>query len=118
MKINCNNEEKLKVELAKVEARAKIRKCNIYSFNDYLMQIESRIRELKILRKNLVGMKFKICTEAQDFPNAYKFIPMATIVTVEWFKSGWFVTDIQRKPCMRNKYEFVNEKDFRQYFNF
>ena len=84
-----------------VEGRASARTLKACEIVDAIKRLEN---ELGIAKKDMIGIRAIVDVNAQTFPNAYKFTPMSTVFAVERRKSGWFVTDIYRAECRKQRY--------------
>ena len=85
-----------------VESRAKVRTISAANIIDDVIEI---INRLDIPKKYLAGTVATIDHNAQRFPSAYRYVPMSTVVTVEFDKTGNpRLTDIRRDRCVTNKY--------------
>lgn len=111
MKINLNNKDAVNKEIAKAEGRATVRTVRHCDIVALLPEIEKRASILT--KSEQVGLRVLIDANAQNFPNAYKYIPESTLVTIERFPSGWFVVGIERGICQRAGHEvrFLNGTD-------
>lgn len=91
---------KLTEAIETVEGKAVVRKIDAQDIICALMEVNDF---LSISKKAMVGTRVRIDCNAQNFPNAYKWVPQSTIFLAEFTKSGWTVTDIYRGTAMRKK---------------
>lgn len=96
--INDANKEKIDAAIKTAEGRASARTITADCILRSVQKITSR---LSIPKKAMVGITATIDINAQDFPNAYKYTPESTIITVEYTRSGWTLTDIYRDRTRR-----------------
>lgn len=61
--------------------------------------LDDVIRYLGISKKSMDGITVVCDYHAQNFPNAYKYIPMSTHIKAEFKSGSWRVTDIYRDEC-------------------
>ena len=118
IKIIESNKEKIDIEINKIEKNCKVRCSSFDILSIICKDVEKRLNELNVDKKNKVDMEFVICTAAQKFPGAYRGVPHATIFTVKYFKSGVFVTQIYRGICNSRQIIMRNEDKFKQFYRF
>ena len=91
-----SNFDKIKQAIKVAEGRATARTIcasDIFTAVQYIEQY------LDIPKKLLLGVKAQVDYNAQNFPNAYKYIPESTHFELERVASGWAVTAIYRGRC-------------------
>lgn len=93
--------EPIEAEIKAAQGRASVRTLTVREIVDAVKRIET---ELRIPKKYLVGVKATVDVNAQTFPNAYEYTPMSTIFECEYRKSGWFVTNIRRGECRKQRF--------------
>jgi hypothetical protein len=121
LKINVKNEVEITKILDSIELRCSERKMNYFRILMNIENIESRLMELKVNKKDQVGMIFRFTDHCKRFPNRYKGIPAATWIIITRFKSGWFVTDMERHSCNCHpsyNMQFLNEERYQRLFKF
>jgi len=121
MKININNSEKLQSALDRAQKRSQTRTIDCEDFKKISLEIESRLKELKIAKVRWKGAKFHVDLYATIFPSQYKGIPKSTQFSLERGSSDWFVVSIHRGNCdhgVCNHIIFENENEFKQYYSF
>lgn len=96
MKINVNNEAKIKEVLGEVQKRTSVREIG---YNIILSDLASVERRLGVAKKYLKGVKVDIDHHAQSFCGAYKGTPESTHFTAEHNGRNWVVTSISREAC-------------------
>ncbi len=111
MKINLKNETAVNAAIKKAEGRATVRRARHNDLLALLPEIEDRAAILN--RAERIGLQVLIDVNAQNFPRAYKYTAESTLVTIEWFATGWFVVGIERGYCQRAGHEvrFLNGRD-------
>jgi len=108
MKINIKNKEKMIQAIEKVEQKAKARILQLTNPVDAaIADIEGRLSTL-LNKKDWIGLKFSIDAHAQHFPLSYNYTPMSTHVTIERFKSGWFMIHCFRSGTGVTRIEPLN----------
>lgn len=80
------------------EGRASARCVTAEDVVDAVRRLDEKIC---IAKTKLDGVTADIDINAQNFPNAYRYTPESTHVTVENRRGHWYVTDIRRAPCKR-----------------
>jgi hypothetical protein len=103
MKINVTNTEKIQQEIDNVQADCRQRTINAQQVEMYAKMLEERLEVRGIPKKLRVGFRFWVNPNAQNFPNAYKWVPMSTNFMLERFPSGWFVMAIMREYCSNKR---------------
>jgi hypothetical protein len=108
MKVNVKDKEKVQEVLDYAQRRSKKRTVTVRNIDLMIADLEENLAVMlpKALWK---GLRFRLNYNAQKFPNAYKWMPEATIVYLERFASGWFVTNAQRSYCENSKVILLNE---------
>lgn len=96
MKININNEVKIKEVLSNVQKRTSAREISYSTIVDDLASVEQR---LGVAKKYLKGVKVNIDHCAQSFAGAYKGTPESTHFTAIHNGRNWVVTSISREAC-------------------
>lgn len=110
MKINVNAIEKLETVINAAQERAKVRTIKASSIAFYIeAYLEPMLTAKGLPKKYWQGLKLIYNSNAQAFPNAYKGSPEATLVTIERFASGWFVTNVWRGYCTNKKWEMATK---------
>ena len=101
--INEKNMNRIQQELDLVQKRSKVRTIDASNIVSACNRIEKVLGGTK---KALVGTVATIDLNAQDFPNAYKYVPESTIIKIERTSSGWKLIDVYRDVCRRWKDEY------------
>lgn len=102
MNINIKNQEKIANVLTEVQKRSTARNIDLNDINSEIADLEKFLED-RMLKKNWVGLSYKINAHAQVFPGAYNGRPEATIFEIERKASGWFITDIRRDTCIEQR---------------
>lgn len=103
MLIKEANKEKIEAIIKATEGRATARTV---TFRGMIKSLEILEESLGICKKDMVGITANIDTNAQDFPNAYKYTPMSTHFTVIRKASGWDLVSVSRDTTRRRKHRF------------
>lgn len=98
MKIKIDNIKKLESALKEIEARAKTRTLSVDDIQRRIIDLENRLQQFGLPKKYWNGTTATI-GRCGKFPNAYKYVPVGTLVKIERLKTGWIVTDIRREAC-------------------
>jgi hypothetical protein len=106
MKINTKNIEKVNSEIAAAEGRATARTVCADDVETAIEKIEKRLC-LLLLKKDWKGLKFAVDSNAQNFASSYKYKAYSTQVVLERGATGWFITKIDRAPCVTPANEIV-----------
>ena len=96
--IKITNADKLAGMIEAAEGRATARTITPEDIAEALEQITERILLLST-RKDATGTTVEADPNAQQFPNAYRYIPESTHFTAELKAAGWKVTKVFRSRC-------------------
>ena len=96
--IKITNAAQLASMIEAAEGRATARTITPEDIAEALEQITERILLLST-RKDATGTTVEADPNAQQFPNAYKYIPESTHFTAELKTAGWKVTKVFRSRC-------------------
>lgn len=96
--IKITNADKLASMIEAAEGRATARTITPKDITEALEQITERVLLLST-RKDATGTTIEADPNAQQFPNAYKYIPESTHFTAELKAAGWKVTRVFRSRC-------------------
>lgn len=102
--IKDSNRNKLQSELEKIQKRTSARNIDV---NDLFKMIEEIESNLGIPKNKMVGIIANVDYNAQAFPNAYKYTPESTHVSIERTSSGWALTQIKRNRCRSPKSRYI-----------
>ena len=91
--INEKNIDRIEAAIKEAEGRAT---CRTITAREVLRTAEEITRKLGISKKNLVGVKAEVDSNAQKLPNAYKWNAESTHFSIEAVASGWALTGIWR----------------------
>jgi len=94
MKINVKNTEKLNEAISNLEGQSYARTMTANNVQTGIKKIEQALKILAI-KSEWKGCKFRI-TNGGHISSSYFGVPFSTFAVVEYFSSGWFVTDIYR----------------------
>ena len=89
--------------IKKAEGRATARTI---CFNDIINDIKTIEDKLNIKKKDMIGIKAYVDSNAQNFPNAYKYRPESTHYTMTRKKSGWDLECVLRDYTRNEKHTY------------
>lgn len=101
--IKENNAEKIQAAIDEVQKRTTARNITAADVFDAVETIE---KKLDIPKKSMLGIIACVDVNAQNFPNAYKYVPESTMFQIEKFTSGWFLTDVYRERTRTAGHDF------------
>ena len=81
-----------------VQKRAKTRTIDDWSICQAIKEIEERL-DIISSRTDAIGTIAEVDYNAQHFPNAYKYTPESTQITLEKKRNGWTLTYVERNKC-------------------
>lgn len=81
-----------------VQKRAKCRTMDARSIIQAIEEIEERL-DIISSRTDAIGTIAEVDYNAQHFPNAYKYTPESTQITLEKKRNGWTLTYVERNKC-------------------
>ena len=111
IKLDESNSEAIGLELARVQhKRVQVRTITTTDILSVKYEIEKRLNGF-LKKKFFIDTVIDCNFIFEDFPKAYKHTPQSTKITVRYFSSGLFLTNIYRGNC---KFE---KKSFHFYFN-
>ena len=95
MKIIVKTENAEKIQKAIDEAEGKARERKVTA-KQLIACAEKLDKKLGIAPAHLKGVTARVDINAQDFPNAYKYIPESTVATFEHTGRAWALIDVKR----------------------
>lgn len=98
IKIDEKHIEKLQTAINEAQGKAKERTINAKEMIDFCNQVFSYIG---ITKKAFNGCKLTADINAQQFPNAYKYIPQSTQFKAEYKNGCWYLLDVYRNRMDR-----------------
>lgn len=101
--IKQENESKIQQMIDDAQGRATARVIDINDILNATVKIEA---VLNVPKKYLEGIVYSVDMNAQDFPNAYKYVPDSTHFVLTYIKGSWRVSDIARCACRRYGHMF------------
>ena len=109
MKINLTKTEEVKKALQEIQKLSRVRVVEVEQITAAVKEIEEKIKVVpKTHRSGVIAI---IDINAQTFPKSYNGLPESTIIQIEFFASGWFITNIFRGRCEVKKYRlFLNDR--------
>lgn len=81
-----------------VQARCTARTITAQDIVRVIKEIEDRL-DMISTKKDAIGTIADVDINAQDFPNAYKYTPESTLITLERKSSGWVLKYVERNRC-------------------
>ena len=81
-----------------VQARCTARTITAQDIVQAIKEIEERLNLIST-KTDSIGTVAEVDVNAQDFPNAYKYTPESTQITLERKSSGWVLKYIERNRC-------------------
>lgn len=103
MLVKESNMKKINEMIKKAEGRATARTIG---YKDIAYNIEDIEKTLGIPKKDMIGIVAYVDSNAQDFPNAYKYTPYSTQYVIERKASGWDLVEVERGRTERRKRKF------------
>lgn len=91
--IKAENAERIQKAINEVEGKARERKVTA---KQLIACAEKLDKKLGIAPAHLKGVTARVDINAQDFPNAYKYIPESTVATFEHTGRSWALIDVKR----------------------
>lgn len=82
------------------EGKASARKISCDDIFDAVDEVEEK---LAISKRAMDGITIYCDPNAQDFPNAYKYVPESTHFMAIYKNGSWRVTDIRRDVCNKKR---------------
>lgn len=98
MLIKEGNREKIEAAIRAAEGRATERRIN---YGDIVRAIAELEKTLNICKKDMTGITADIDYNAQNFPNAYKYTPKSTHITITRKNSAWDLERVYRDTTRR-----------------
>lgn len=99
---------KLEAGLSEVQSDCKARLLSLDNLLECIELAENVIFGYgwhKITKKDLEGTRVLLDPHAQDFPNAYKYIPESTQAEVVYTRGTWRIAEVSRDICKAGKHE-------------
>lgn len=90
--------EKVQSALDRAQQGARSRRVDIEDLAELLQELACWLDSI-IEKKHQKGIKAILDFHAQNFSSSYQYSPESTIIEVEKFSSGWFMTDCVRGAC-------------------
>jgi len=106
MLVKESNKNKIEKMIAEAEGRATARTL---IFDDIIFDIKEIEKKLGIKKKDMIGIKACVDTNAQDFPKAYKYRPESTHYTMIRKANGWDLKTVERNTTRREGHAYELE---------
>ena len=94
--IKESNRERLQKALDAVQQRTRTRTISVDNLFEMIITIDYK---LDIAETMMIGIIADVDYNAQQFANAYKYVPKSTHVTIAKVASGWALTNVRRDIC-------------------
>lgn len=94
--MNLKNKVRIEKEFDEIQRRSQVRTT---SFDEVMEIVNNYQKNINVSKRLLEGTKLVVNTNAQVFPNSYKYIPISTIVELKMDKRNWKIIDIRRDIC-------------------
>ena len=108
-KTNVNATEKLEKIINGVQGKATARTISAKLIAQYAEKLENKLSKMGLTKKLMKGMLVIVDPNAQDFPKAYKYEPLATTFYLERGSSNWFISSIDRTRCGNVEFLMVSK---------
>lgn len=119
MKINIKNKPKIAAALNELQAQCKVRLMDTIDVDNFVNNVEKRLKELRVKKKDTVGAQLMLINGKGSFSSNYWGHPMSTWITIERFKSGWFLIAAFRSYANCDKrIDFLNVDKYQPLFRF
>ncbi len=103
MLIKEGNRERIEATIREAEGRATARTI---TYGDITRAIAELEKALNICKKDMTGITADIDYHAQNFPNAYKYTPESTHITVTRKTSAWDLARVYRDTTRREGHRY------------
>lgn len=107
--VNEKNETKIADAIANAQGKATARTIDIGD----VYRATQCLDKLDIPKKYKEGLAYDVDMNAQNFPNAYRFVPESTHFVLTYKKGSWRISDIRRAMCRHagHTYECITMPD-------
>ena len=95
--LNHNHDAEVQSLLDKANYLARTRTVDIDDVYDAVYILERKFEDCT--RKSLEGLTVNVDLNSQDFPNAYRGVPMSTQFTLVYEKRSWRFVRAERSRC-------------------
>ena len=95
--LNHNHDAEVQSLLDKANYLARTRTVDIDDVYDAVYILERKFEDCT--RKSLEGLTVNVDLNSQDFPNAYRGVPMSTQFTLVYEKRSWRFVRAERLKC-------------------
>lgn len=99
--LNHKHDAKVQSQLDKANYLARTRTVDIDDVYDAIYILERKFEDCT--RKSLEGLTVNVDLNSQDFPNAYRGVPMSTRFTLVYVKRSWRFVRAERSKCGKYK---------------
>lgn len=98
--IKDSNREKIEKALSEIQGRAKVRTLSYKKIKSIIDREIEHCEKYGVPKCAIEGLKISYMPDAARFPQAYKYTPEATFVTIEFGKNATpYLIDIGRDRC-------------------
>lgn len=95
--LNRKHDAEVQSQLDKANYLARTRTVDIDDVYDAVYILERKFEDCS--RKSLEGLTVNVDLNSQDFPNAYRGVPMSTQFTLVYEKRSWRFVRAERLKC-------------------
>lgn len=95
--LNRKHDAEVQSQLDKANYLARTRTVDIDDVYDAVYILERKFKDCS--RKSLEGLTVNVDLNSQDFPNAYRGVPMSTQFTLVYEKRSWRFVRAERSRC-------------------
>ena len=95
--LNHKHDAEVQSQLEKANYLARTRTVDIDDVYDAVYILERKFEDCS--RKSLEGLTVNVDLNSQDFPNAYRGVPMSTQFTLVYEKRSWRFVRAERSRC-------------------
>lgn len=107
MKVKVTDEQKVKALLDEVQKKSQVRTLTFEDINYFAKKAEEKLNVIPAkCRKGAVYH----AGNCGKFPNAYKYVPYGTLVSLERGNRDWFITACYRGSCNGNNWMNITEE--------
>ena len=95
--LNHKHDAEIQLQLDKANHLARTRTVDIEDVYDAVYVLERKLEDCT--KKSMEGLTVNVDLNSQDFPNAYRGVPMSTQFTLVYEKRSWRFVCAERMRC-------------------
>ena len=95
--LNHKHDAKIQLQLDKANHLARTRTVNVDDVYGAVATLERKFEDC--IKKSMEGLTVNVDLNSQDFPNAYRGVPMSTQFTLVYEKRSWRFVCAERMRC-------------------